>query len=133
MSGHVGQRFLNDSKRMARDVVREPRKLLGVERDRNSGPFGGVLYEILDRGLEAQLVEHAGTQLAGNPAHDLHRFVDALRDRLIDGAELPGSAGALLGLLAEPRQVELERGERLAQLVVNLARDPSPLLFADRL
>src|SRR5204863_8532286 len=134
VAGYIGERLLEDPERVARVLVGQPRELLGeVELDGDAGAARRVLDQVLDRGLEAELVEHAGAQLARDAAHDLHRFVDASRDRQIDGAELPGRAGALWGLLPEPRQVEFQRGERLAELVVNLARDAGPLFLADRL
>src|SRR5262249_7062429 len=53
---------------------------------------------------------------------------DLRRDRTV--ADPKGPGGGPGAPLLEPREVELERGQRLAQLVVNLSRDPSPLFFS---
>src|SRR5207302_8964132 len=78
-------------------------------------------------GLEAELVEDAGPQLAGDAAHDLHRLVDTVAERHLAHAEDARIAGAPA---LEPGDVELQGGERLTQLVVNLPRDPGALLLA---
>src|SRR5207247_3955035 len=111
-----------------------PRELLGgIVRERDAGPLARILEQVLAGGLEPQLAAHAGAQLARDPANDLQRLVDALRDRLIDRAHWFRSAPTLGALGPAPGQVELQGGERLAQFVVNLTRDAGALLLADRL
>src|SRR5438046_7496225 len=97
-----------------------------MDTDRDAGPLGRLPHQGLDGGLEAELVEDAGSQLAGDAAHDLHRLVDTVAERHLAHAEDAGIAGAaVLG----PGDVELQGGERLAQLVVNLPRDPGAFLL----
>ncbi len=76
-----------------------------------------------DGRLQAQVVQQRGAERERHLARPRHRVVDdleALRD--------VGAAG--LGVHARHReQPQLQRGHRLAHLVVQLAREPLPLVF----
>src|SRR2546422_11664923 len=131
MPADVGQRLLNDPEGVTRDLVGQPGKVVGMETDRDAGPLGRLPHQGLDGGLEAKLVEYAGPELAGAAAHDLHRLVDTVGERRVAQSEDAGIGPGLPAL--EPGDVELQGGERLAQLVMNLPRHPGAFLLAGRL
>src|SRR6185437_6658347 len=133
MTGDVGKSLLDDPEGVALESSGEAREFVGVQLHGDPGPLRGLLHQVLDGGLESEVAKDAGPQLARNAANDLHGLVDAGGDGLADHANLPGWAGALGRLRSDPCQVELQGGEGLAQLIVNLAGDPGPLLLANRL
>ena len=73
------------------------------------------------RALQAEVVEHLGAQLAGDAAHVVEAVAHGLagRDEL-GGVVLAGARGRVL-------ELEHDAGEDLADLVVQLARDPLAL------
>src|SRR2546429_5287173 len=114
MPTDVGQRLLDDAVGVTRDLVGQAGKVVGMETDRDAGPLGRLSHQGLDGGLQAKLVEDAGPQLAGDAAHDLHRLVDPVGERPVAPAEGARISGAPA---LEPGDVELQGGERLAQLI----------------
>lgn len=80
------------------------------------------------RGDQAHLVEQRGAQIDGDPANSREQLVDQ-GDRLHAGVV---DRLQLRPLLAE-LQAQLERGQRLTELVVQLARKEPALLFLGRL
>src|SRR5207245_7083163 len=96
-----------------------------IRRDVELAADAGALLELarlpFERGGEPNLVEHLGTQPRGNAAH---RVDDAV-DRAVERGGLLGARGPGLALVIarEGRDIELESRERLAQVVVDLARD----------
>ena len=120
---HVRQRLLHDAVERRLDVGREPlpaepRLDLHVERP----AFAHGLAEPAERGLEAEVVEGRRAQLDREPPHVLQRLDDELAQRAGGGV---GSLGALRPL--DRCQAEQDRRQRLAGLVVELAREPPPL------
>src|SRR5262249_292578 len=83
-----------------------------------------------DGGGEPEVVQHLGTQASGDLANGLYRLVDQLEHRLglADQRRLVWRQ-----LLGDAGQIHLQTRKSLAELVVDLARDPCPLLLADRL
>src|SRR5256885_8914650 len=94
MPADVGERLLDDAVGVTRDLVGQPGKVVGMETDGDAGPLGRLPHQGLDGGLEAELVEDAGPQLAGDAAHDLHRLVDTVAERHVAHAEDARIAGA---------------------------------------
>src|SRR5439155_2938816 len=98
---------------------------------RDAGPLGRLPHQRLDGSLEAELVEETGPELAGDAAHDLHRLVHPVGERRVAQSEDAGIGPGLPAL--EPSDVELQGGELLPQLVMNLPRDAGAFLLTGRL
>src|SRR6185436_393797 len=82
----------------------------------------------LNGGDEAEIVEDTGPQLGRDAAHALDNGVDAPGC----GAQPLGNRARGFGAVGgESGKIELEAGERLAELVVDLARDARALLLPD--
>lgn len=128
MPAHVRERLLDDPEDVTRHLIRKPRKRLGPQRGRDPGVLCRLLHQAIDGGLESELVQDAGPQLARDPTHDLHGLVHPVSDRALAQAERTGVVARQSML--DPRQVELQRREHLSQLVVNLSRDSRPFFFS---
>ena len=96
----------------------------------DAGARGELAGLPLDRGAQAQLVQDAGTQLGGDPLDPLGGAVDDRRHAVELARQLGGRCG---DTLLEPEHVDLQGGERLPQLVVDLAGDAGALRLAGRL
>src|SRR5919197_1216723 len=128
---NVGQGFLTDAEQRSPHVRPDLEAPTG-RRDRAAD--AGALLELfrvpLHGGDEAQVVQDRGPELTGDPAHVVDRLVH-------DGAQ----GGDLRRLasrdvaepLGEASELELQAGQRLAELVVDLPRDAGPLLLPDGL
>src|SRR5258708_4277338 len=125
----VGERLLEDAEEgrvqvgIERGIV--PQRAGHVALDAGAAlEFVGLPFE---RGDEPQIIENAGAQLRRDPAH-----------RLDGGVNVPGHGLDLVverpladGLPArEPREVQFQAGERLAEFVMHLAGDAGALLLA---
>src|SRR5437016_6422159 len=131
MPADVGERLLNDPEGVTRNLVGESGKVVGMETYRDAGPLGRLPHQGLDGRLEPELIEDTGPQLAGDAAHDLHRLVHPVGKRRVAQSEDAGIGPGLPAL--EPGDVELQGGERLAQLIMNLPRDAGAFLLTGRL
>ena len=94
----------------------------GVEVDLDAGLLGERLRQPLERGDEAEVVEHLRTQLDREAADVLEREDDVLPQ--LGACSLSGMPGERL---LERLETEQDRGERLAGLVVKLARKAAAL------
>src|SRR5258706_2095910 len=122
VAGDVGERFLENAEergraRAAERDVFEPRGQLAFD--------PGALLKLVDlpfdRRGEPQIVQDARPELGRDAAHGPDGLIHQRQHRigfLPERLLIPGQ------LFAHPRQVHLESGERLAELVVDLARDP---------
>src|SRR6266705_1015196 len=79
---------------------------------------------------QAKLVQDAGTQLGGDSLDPLGGAVDDRRHAVELACQL---GGGLEDTLLEPEHVDLQGGERLAELVGDFAGDAGALRFAGRL
>ena len=128
VAGDVVQRLLEDAE--GRDLDRRQQSLalaVEIELDRDAGLLLERFGLPLDRRRQPEVVEQTGTQLRGDPAHAGDHLVEQRLHR--HGATRQARAGALQ-LALERHQVELERRELVTQLVLDLARDRSPLVLA---
>jgi hypothetical protein len=120
-------------------LLHEPKdgdRPVGVERDlvvfdRQPARDPGALLELPDLPLEGgdqpEVVDERGSEVACDRLHALERRVDDAAHALHLFRHRRGPA---VEMLPQPREVELQRGERLTELVVDLARNPASLLFA---
>ena len=118
----VRQRLLHDPVERRLDVARQPVADVRLEVDAHPGLLGEGVAQALERRDEAEVVERLRPQLDREAADVVQR----LHDLLAHGGERFGA------LLAAPRlldrlEAEQHRGQLLAGLVVELAREPAPL------
>ena len=107
-------------------------------RERAHGARGpGARLELLRLPLdgrdEPEVVEHAGAKLGGDPPYLLDDLVGHLRHRRQLRQQRLLRELARLRATDDPGDVHLERGERLPELVVDLARNAGALVLAHRL
>ena len=124
---HVGERFLHDTIGRGLDVWRETplSDASMLEVDANAACAEEPVEMPVKRGNEAQVVKHRRTQVEGHLAHEHDEVVDATAGFLEDaGGNVGGRAGAAI-------EVELQRGQFLANVVVQLARKVAALGFLD--
>ena len=81
MAGHIGEGLLRNAKQHRAPggiQLFHPRKNLQV--NGNARPFGKEPGKRMQRGNQAQIIQHCGTQFAGEFMHDVYRFFhEALR------------------------------------------------------
>jgi hypothetical protein len=124
---HVCKRFLDDAIGGRLDIWREApfRDASMPEIDINPACAEKPVEMPVKGGNKTQVVKHRGTQIEGHLAHELDEVVDATVGLLEDaGGSVGGHAGAAI-------EVELERGQFLANVVVEFARDVPALGFLD--
>ena len=120
----VRERLLDDAVERRLDLGRQPLVAeLRLEVDASPVCSPERLDEPLDRRDEPEVVERRRPQLDREPAHVLQRRDDELADATRPPPAPPRPRDALL----ERLQAEQDRGQRLAGLVVELAREPLPL------
>ena len=120
---HVRQRLLDDPVEGGLDRRRQPFLAQHrLELDRDRGLLGEGLGQALERGHEPEVVERLRAELDGEAPH----VVERLDEQRAQARRRLARPGLVLGLLDRP-QAEQHRGERLAGLVVQLARQPAPL------
>src|SRR5262249_25672347 len=119
----VRQRLLDNAKEGGLDLAGQPLDLRRrFQLDADSGRLLERLGETLERRHEAEVLEHLRPKLEREPTHVLERRDDALAQL---GRSLPCRLAAL-GLL-DRLQTEKDRRQRLARLVVELAREAAAL------
>ena len=126
----VGERFLQHAEHCGRPRVGQV-ELARAQHQlaRRAGALAEVLHQPFARGGEAEVVQHQRAQVG----RDAARGGDGGIEQLLHGGELVRErARRRLEVLAQPPHVDLQRRERLAQLVVQLARDAPLLLLAHR-
>src|SRR4051812_38892559 len=127
MARDVGEGLLENAERRASEIVGQR---LAVGRDLYSDLDAGARAEFLplplERCLESELIEHARPQLRRDAPHRRQSLIDSLDDRRAPCHHLVTLGQTPL----HPRDVELESRQRLAELVVNLARDTGTLFLA---
>ena len=94
------------------------------ELDVDPGLLAEALGEPLDRRHEPEVVQRLRAQLDGEPADVLERRADEVAHL----GHRRAQRHPVLRLL-EAAQAEQDRGERLARLVVELPRQPPPLVL----
>ena len=122
MAHHVGQALLGDAVDHELDLGAHGDAVeLELALDAQAVVGGRRGAQRAQRALQAEVVEHLGAQLAGDAAH----VVEAAAHGLAGRGELRrvGLAGPLRRVL----ELEHDAGEDLADLVVQLARDPLAL------
>ena len=82
----------------------------------------------LDRGAQAERVEDAGAQLGRDPAH--RWMISSVAARHLGELRASTPSRCSSDAARDPGDVQLERGQRLAELVVDLARDVRALVLA---
>ena len=129
MPRDVGERLLEDAEERRGQVAVEPRLR---QRRSDLAAHARAPLELLglplDRRLQTQVVEHARPQLRA----DAPRARDRVVDQLLHVAQLRQQARlrALGQVATQPGHVHAQRGQGLAQLVVDLAGDARTLLLA---
>nr|WP_308419599.1 hypothetical protein [Chitinimonas koreensis] len=127
MARHIGQRLLDDAEDGRRHRVPPgQRGIADPEYAGDAGAFAEVVGQPFDAGDHAQVVEDQGPQLGGQAAGGLHGIVE----QRLHAGQLALHRRFGRQALSEPADVHLERGQRLAQLVVQLARDAALFLLA---
>ena len=128
MAGDVGQRLLGDAVEHELVVAAELRQAgLDVDVDVELGVLGDALAEHEQRARQPEVVERLRPQPAGDPAHLLEAAARGLL-RLQDARRGHG-VGHVAGDAAE---LQHDAGQRLADAVVELLRDPQPLALLRR-
>ena len=126
VAGHVGQCLLAHAEYHGASLGRDADVAGHRHRAFDAGAGCKVVREPFHRGAEAQIVQNAGAQFRGDTAHGLHRILD----QGSEGRHPCGGLGVFLGELpVQKREIHAHAGERLAQLVVDLARDAHALLL----
>src|SRR5581483_2937146 len=88
----------------------------------------------LDRGRQPEVVQDSRPQLRRRPSRRLDGLVDERDHRACPLDQLAVRlAPRSTEPSREPGELEAEAGQRLAEVVVELARDAGPLCLADRL
>ena len=120
----VRQRLLDDAVERGLDLGGKPLVAEArLEANVDARLLAERLREPLERGDEAEVVEHLRTKLDREPPHVLQRRDDELAD-----ARRPRSrASSRLDASLERLQAEEDRGQRLAGLVVQLTREAAAL------
>ncbi len=118
----IGQRLLCDAVDHQLGV-RTQRWYLAVERapDDQPGSLLDAIAQVAQRGHEPERVEHLGPEPASEPAHALERFLG----RGLGGGELVTQLWR--GGAREAVDLQHQRGQPLADLVVQLGGDAPPL------
>src|SRR5262249_2095459 len=116
-----------DAKDGRRDARLQPR--IGPGAADGAGDTGAE-FEVarlpLDRRVEAEHVEHARAQRAGDPSDGANRLVDGVRH----GAGAPGELRIGVSEVGfEPLRIHLQAGEFLTQLIVDFTGDVSAFLL----
>jgi hypothetical protein len=125
----VGERLLRDPVEAQLDVGRQPEGVEAVECDLHREAAGRrlLLGQPLERRTEAGDGENARVQLSREPAQPLERLGGEAREPV----ELPPGRGVGAGV-GQGAEAEAEERQHLPHLVVEIARDPLPLLLLDR-
>src|SRR5579863_5055295 len=92
----------------------------------DAGTGGEFIALPFDGGSEAEVIEHAGTQSAADFAYGTDAVIDQPDGAVKAFAEFVAALGQMA---AHPCQVELDGGEDLADLVVQIAREAGAFLF----
>src|ERR1035437_4855145 len=128
MTNNVGQRLLADAEDRSRAVsVYDHLFGAGVESERDVGPPAELLGLPLDGIRQTEIIQHPWPQLSGDPLHRL----DGLVDQLAHGCCLLQQRLPFLESPRKPRQVNLKGGQGLTELIMHLARQSGPLVFAN--
>ena len=126
MAGDVGQRLLRDA---VDDELDLGRHIDVLRQPAQHGDAGVALEPARQRGeraVQAELLQRVGAQPARDPPHLLGAVTRGLAQLLELVAQLLGDARG------EPFDLQHHAGQRLADLVVQLARDPPALGLLDR-
>ena len=125
MAHHVGERLLREPEEGGLDLGRQRSDRLAVEARFEPGAKGDAIEQPVQRFVEPGLVEDRGPQLGRELAHGGERTADQI-ERVVERVE--AGMGKRHSTL-QTHQVELRPGEELAELVVELARDPPPFVL----
>ena len=129
MTNRVGQRLFEHAERRGRDLGIDGVVDARRDRHRDAGDRRHAPRFIFDGAAKVAMIEARRTEPGGNPPHHRDAEIDLADGRL---QAIDDVAGRLQ--LAEPadgrHEIELDAGEQLAELVVQLARDARPLFFA---
>src|SRR4030095_12365397 len=132
---HVGEEFLKDAKYHRGGFFAFTLSELSGHFATHANPSRKIICLPLDRLCQAKLIEHWRPQLRRNLPHNLERsanlllhFIHLFQDRArgIGPQRLRYST-------AEPGEVQAQQRQRLAKLIVNLARQGTSLLLAHSL
>ena len=97
--------------------------------DRQSGPGRDATRFVLDGAPEVVVIQLRGPQVGGNPAHHGNPDVD-LADGRLDAVDDVARRFQLTQASPGRGKVELDPGQQLSELVVELAGDARSLLLA---
>jgi hypothetical protein len=129
VAGDVGQGLLADAKQRGRQLEGQGEVLRHLHRAGDLRAALHVARQPLDGCPQPQIVEDARPQLRGDAADATDGVLDQLDQR---GHARRCLAMVRIDLLVEKGQVHAHAGERLPELVVDLARDAYALLLAHR-
>ena len=134
VANHIGQRLLHDAKQRqgSRAILQ-----LALPLRAQAAPDAGSRLELRGFPLnclgQSKVIEHRRPQVGGDLPHRLDADLDQADQRLQLVDELnPRLRIALSELGHQPHELQLQAGQHLPELVVQLAREPRPLFLARR-